>query len=375
MNSIQKIKNIGTQNPYYNLVENISDIQRIDSLNCNVKLTTANPYFPYTLIFPIYPESSEQKAMVGFNLISTTEQIVKILRNNTSSKLNTVTISNYIDANSMVNDFRNDKIDMFVASSDSIMQLIGKHDYSTKKYRDGETVFLFGNKNSIHFSKEEVRKAIAYSINREKLIKNVNPSFGEVIDIPYIYSPIQYKYDIYGADNVLLSNGWKKIGGVYTKNYDVENIQLEMNLILNEEDKIKVQIASNIKEMLEGMGIKLNVIPLNINDLNARLETGEYDLVLASVYVNESPDISQMYNYIDINEAVDNAIKNVNNSQVEDLCSNIQNLQNVISNQVACIGIMARNTNVVYQKYITGFEDTRYMNIFNEFKKIGKIAE
>ena len=37
---------------------------------------------------------------------------------------------------------------MFTASSDSIMQLIGKREYNVKKYRDGETVFLLGNKDS-----------------------------------------------------------------------------------------------------------------------------------------------------------------------------------------------------------------------------------
>lgn len=45
--------------------------------------------------------------------------------------------------------------------------------------------------------------------------------FSEVIDIPYIYSDIKYKYDLYAAENALLINGWKKTSGIYTKMMDM----------------------------------------------------------------------------------------------------------------------------------------------------------
>ena len=62
-------------------------------------------------------------------------------------------------------------------------------------------------------------------------------------------------------------------------------------------------------------------------------------------------------------------------SDLEQLDKNVQNLQFVLSEQVACIGIYARNINLVYQKYIYGFDNINYMTIFNNIDNIGKKIE
>ena len=117
---------------------------------------------------------------------------VSLVKNSSKSSLGVISLTNYENTDDMVDNFRNGNIDMFTASSDSIMQLIGKREYNVKKYRDGETVFLLGNKDSALYKKKEVRQAIAYAINRDEIVKNVDMKFSEVIDIPYIYSDIKY---------------------------------------------------------------------------------------------------------------------------------------------------------------------------------------
>ena len=96
---------------------------------------------------------------------------------------------------------------------------------------------------------------------------------------------------------------------------------------------------------------------------------------LASVYLNETPNISFLKNYLNINEETDQAFLQVENSNAEDLPQNIQNLEYVLSNEVACIGIYARNINLVYQKYISGFDNINYMKIFYNINNIGKLIE
>ena len=127
---------------------------------------------------------------------------VSLVKNSSKSSLGVISLTNYENTDDMVDNFRNGNIDMFTASSDSIMQLIGKREYNVKKYRDGETVFLLGNKDSALYKKKEVRQAIAYAINRDEIVKNVDMKFSEVIDIPYIYSDIKYKYDLYNQYQV-----------------------------------------------------------------------------------------------------------------------------------------------------------------------------
>lgn len=372
VDSINKIKEIGSDNIYYKQLSNIENINAESDYLIDVKLKNENPYFVYTLNFPIYDEGYLESVDSDYKISNTSENSVTFSSNLSNGMLKSINVTNYTDTDNMVSDFRNNIIDMFVASTDSVVQLIGKHDYSIKKYRDGETTFLLGNKNSATFSRKEVRQALLYAMNRDEIIKQVNSSFGETIDLPYIYSGIRYKYDIYGAENALLSNGWEKISGVYSKDIDGTNRSLEMNLLVNESDLNKVQIAEQINKMLESIGVKINIVKLNGEDMNTRIKNGDYDIVLASVYINEIPDISFIDSYLNINKSVNDAMDLVKNSSVDNISTNVQNLQNVLSSEIACIGIMARNEDIVYQKYILGFENTNYMKVFNDFKNIGK---
>ncbi len=373
IDTINKIKELGTQNSYYNSVENIEQVSSSESNKLNIKLREANPYFPYKLNFPLYIDNDKSKTKTEYEISDKSSTTFTMVKNKSESTLDSVKLTNYIDTDEMIKDFRDSKFDVFIASSDSLMQQIGKHEYSVKKYRDGQTIFLFGNKNSKLFSQKEVRQAIAYSLNRDEIVKKVNPSFSEVIDIPYIYSKVQYKYDIYGAQNALLSNGWKKSSDIYIKTIDNQSIKLELNILVNKNDSIKMQIAQIIKDMLEPKGIGVNIVSLNQNEVIDRVNSGEYDLVLADVYINDSPDINMLYNYLNINDNINSKIERIKSSNVIDLEKSIQDLQTTISNEIACIGIMAKNTNIVYQKNIVGFDNTNYMKLFNNFINIGKL--
>ena len=282
---------------------------------------------------------------------------VSLVKNSSKSSLGVISLTNYENTDDMVDNFRNGNIDMFTASSDSIMQLIGKREYNVKKYRDGETVFLLGNKDSALYKKKEVRQAIAYAINRDEIVKNVDMKFSEVIDIPYIYSDIKYKYDLYAAENALLINGWKKTSGIYTKNDGYEYQKLELNLLVNKDDTVKSKIADSIKEMVEKVGIRINVLKLSENEITEKVNAKDYDIVLSTVYINDSPNIEYLYDYINVNDITNSAIENVKNSDV------------------SCIGIMAKTTNVVYQKYIKGFDNISYMKVFDNIENIGRIKE
>ena len=304
-----------------------------------------------------------------------TDNSLTLKKNTSDSTLNKITFTGYEDSDYLIEDFKDGKLDMFTASSDSIMQLIGKYDYNVKRYRDGECIFLLGNKDSKLFSKKEVRQALLYSLNREEILKEVNNKFYELIDIPYIYSSVKYKYDIYGAQNALQAQGWVKSSGTYKKNVDGEELVLEVKLLVNEDNSLESKIADKIKESLEQNGIKVYVDKKKGEDFNTALNNKDYDVVLAYLYLNQNPDINFINEYLNINETVNSAINIVNSSNIVDLSKNISNLQNVLSTEVACIGLVARTTNVVYQKNINGFNDLGYMEVFNDFKNIGKIQD
>lgn len=216
--SFNKIKLNQKDSIYYSKISNIDKMIKEDDGVINVSLLRPDPFFVYSLVFPINDSSNKSTEYI-MNDVSLNS--VSLVKNSSKSSLGVISLTNYENTDDMVDNFRNGNIDMFTASSDSIMQLIGKREYNVKKYRDGETVFLLGNKDSALYKKKEVRQAIAYAINRDEIVKNVDMKFSEVIDIPYIYSDIKYKYDLYAAENALLINGWKKTSGIYTKMMDM----------------------------------------------------------------------------------------------------------------------------------------------------------
>lgn len=370
-NTVNEIKSSGDKNIYYECINNIWSIDEQGKNEFSITLKQDDPYFVYNLTFPIVNTGNNYP----YDIKNEGESSVLFTRKKSNSTLSTIQFTGYSDIDNLIEDFKNGKIDMFTASSDSIMQLIGKYEYNVKKYRDGQNIFLLGNKDSKVFSQKEVRQALLYSLNREEIVKKINSTFSEVIDIPYIYSSIRYKYDIVGAKNILIQYGWKNEKGMNKKTVGEEELTLELTLLVNEKDNTKVKIADMIKDMAENVGIRINIKKAKDAKLTELIKNKSYDIILADVYVNDKPDITYLEEYININDKVNSALNIVKQNSIEDLPKNIATLQDVISDEIACIGILARNTNVVYQKNINGFEDINYMKVFYNLENIGKIQE
>lgn len=373
--SIDSIMSFGESNMYYDRLSIIENVDKLSKYELKLTLKDDNPYFIYYLDFPLLDNENK---ITGEYIYNSDESGVTFTRANLrqDTTLESIRINNYNTVDEVVDEFVNGNIDLFFATSNNDMQLIGKKDYNVKKYKDGETLFLFGNKNSNVFSRKEIRTALMYSLNRDEIVKNSDNNFIEVIDLPFLYSTIKYKYDVVGAQNIMNSNGWNKNGyGIYEKYENGNYIGATLRLLVNEQDTNKVNIANNIKNMAQNVGINIEIETLSQENISQKVESGDYDIVLASVYLNETPDIDFLKNYLNINEETEQAFLQVENSNAEDLPQNIQNLEYVLSNEVACIGIYARNINLVYQKYISGFDNINYMKIFDNINNIGKLIE
>ena len=365
-----------TDSMYYERINNIMEISADgeDKYNIRVLLKEANPYFVYDLDFPLLDNESKIFGRFTYS-INNGDVIFSKNEKNERKNLNTITLKEYNTIDDCVDAFRKNEVDMFFASSNNEMQLIGKSDYNVKKYKDGETLFLLGNKESDIFSRKEIRTALMYSLNREEIVKSSDNNFIEIIDLPFLYSSIKYKYDVVGAQNLMNSYSWNRNAYGFYEKEDNGYKSATLRLLVNVEDQNKVNVANSIKTMAQNAGINIDVQALSQAEVQARVEAKDYDIVLATIYLNETPNIGFLRDYLDINETTSQAFKQVEESSVEDLSSNVQNLEYVLSDEVACIGIYARNINIVYQKYIYGFENLNYMSIFSNLDKIGKILD
>lgn len=371
--SIDRIKNEGENSLYYSRISNIQSIEDMEEKNTfRFILATADPYFVYKLDFPVFDD--EERINIGYTY-EPYETSVAFNRTKSNGYLNleSLTIMSYNSLDDIIRDFGEDRVDCFFATSNNDMQLIGKKEYNVKKYKDGETLFIFGNKDSKIFSQKEIRTALMYSLNREDLLKRADNNFIEIIDLPFLYSSIKYKYDIAGAKNVMNASGWwQNSNGIYETQKD-SYMSASMRLLVNAEDSEKMSFAQNVKDMAREVGIYIEIEALSKEEVIQKVQNRDFDLVLASIYINDIPDVEFLRDYIDINNNTTQAFEQVRDSSVEDITKNIQNLEYVLSDEVACIGLYARNINMVYQKYLY-FTDINYMNIFSNLSQIGKIA-
>lgn len=127
------------------------------------------------------------------------------------------------------------------------------------------------------FNNVKFRQAIAYAINRERMINNIYRGLGEPQNSPIsVQSPFYdpsikgYDYQPELAKKILLEEGFK-----YDDNgnlLDAENNPVRFSLITNAGNKIRESLGSQIKQDLSLIGITVDFTPIAFNVLVDKLD-------------------------------------------------------------------------------------------------------
>ena len=133
------------------------------------------------------------------------------------------------------------------------------------------------------------RKAIAHSIDRDSIIKNVYNGFGTYQFGPmnsscgFFYNDkiIKYSYDLSKAREFLSKSGfyWKD-----EKLYDRYGNRVEFTIITNSNNFERIQIGNIIQNDLEKIGMKVNLLPAEFNTLVNKLSiTKDWEAVIVGL--------------------------------------------------------------------------------------------
>ncbi len=126
------------------------------------------------------------------------------------------------------------------------------------------------------FSDINFRKAIAHSIDRNSIIKNVYNGFGTPQFGPmnpscgFFYNDkiIKYPYNLNKAKEFLSKSGFYWKNGVL---YDKYGNRVEFTIITNSNNFERIQIGNIIQNDLEKIGMKVNLLPIEFNTLVNKL--------------------------------------------------------------------------------------------------------
>jgi len=173
------------------------------------------------------------------------------------------------------------------------------NNYKIKKSLAKGFEFLGWNLRSPLLKHIQIRKALTYAVDRPTIVDGVLGDNARVDDRPVLFNSPQKKnglslpYDPKKAELLFTEQGWKQ---KFNKAYLTKNGKpFHIKVITNEENKIRREIAVNIKGYYRALHIKVSLEFLPWNELVGRLKSGDFDAVIISWQENSPLDELQMY--------------------------------------------------------------------------------
>ena len=181
-----------TQSIYsYNVVY-IESAEVIDSYTIKFNLYSTIPFFEYNLTFPILSQAyykDEDFINTGKNLTplasgmykieSNDENTIILKKNNNywninekNTKIETIMVNIYSSMGEAYNNFKLGNVDFLTTQNTNVEQYIGTIGYNKKEYIGREHDFIAINCNHELLNRPEIRKAIAYSIDKSGIISS-----------------------------------------------------------------------------------------------------------------------------------------------------------------------------------------------------------
>ena len=135
------------------------------------------------------------------------------------------------------------------------------------------------------FNTLEFRKAVAYAIDRERMRDTIYQGLGELQDSPldsqnpYFLSPKEglpaYNYDPEQAKELLKQGGFKYSSSGQLQ--DSEGNPVRFTLLVKSEEISRVRVASQIKDNLEKIGMKVDLQSISFNSVIQKLQRRDWE--------------------------------------------------------------------------------------------------
>lgn len=336
--TIDNLKNLPKDSIYKENVKNIENVEIIDENTIKIYLTMETSFFEYMMCFPILAEHSyengtlESKTAIPigtgkYKILTIETDKIEISKSNPDLDLNisSIDINIYNSFIKLYKDFLDGKIDLINTNNIDYEKYIGTMGYNKNIAVDRTYSFIAINTKKDILSYKEVRQAINYAINRQNIIYNVFNNKYNIANFPLDFGSFLYKeenaisdYDINKAKNILIENNWTYKNDIWKK--EKTNEKLELNLIVKAEELKKVLVAELIKEELEDIGIKINLIKVNKTEYESYIKNKSYDLILAEKDMAITPDLEYFLG--------DNNLSNYYNEKVKEILGEIITIEN-----------------------------------------------
>lgn len=315
--TINMIQKKGNQSIYSYNVEDIKKVEKIDEYTIKITTKEKVPYFEYNLIFPILSskyfssdnfeseEKNKNPAGTGMYYIAETNSDSIVLkrnldwseRNEIELKLDYIKLNLYENINQSLADFKNQNVDILTSSNLNIEDYLESTQYNKIELINRNYFYLTFNCNHEALKNVEVRQAISQSIDKEKINQEVYSGKYKVSNFPidfgsYLYEGVNKRQEnTIEAKKILEQANWNDSQGTWKKKVNSKYITLEFDLLVNQDEEKEVETAENIQRQLEEIGIKITINKVKEKEYKRYLETGKYEIAIASKTFSYSPSL------------------------------------------------------------------------------------
>lgn len=314
---------------YKSNFHNVAAFSAIGRNSFKIILKKSNSFTPELMTFPIIPkhiyegkdfgEDFKELIPVGTGpykiLDYDPEKSLRLVQNNrwinTLKKEETqrnfpyieqIDIKIYKDAREAINAFQTRDIDVIQLRDEEYNKYSGRADLVMRKYPGRDMDFIAFNVSSQILKDNSIRQAITLGIDKDKIANEIYSNQVTTANLPVIPGTWIYNrdetYHVFNpllARDILEQNGWVKNNNFYSKKINRTEVNLELELLVNQENSSRINVAHNIKSQLEDIGIKINVKTVKWDEEFDIINSRKFDMALLGGSVQSIPDISSLY--------------------------------------------------------------------------------
>lgn len=381
--TIDRLKEVSSI--YFYNVQYVTGVDIVDDYTVKINLDREIPFFEYQLTFPILSkdyyeaedfvntEKNSSPVGTGKYKIAEVQPSYLILEKNTGwwnkdTKLTIekITVNLYSSVGELYNSFKIGNIDLISTTNDNLQEYIGTIGYSSKELKGREHTFLALNMQNSFLARQEVRKAIAYSIDKENIVSSVFNSKCYTSSFPLDYGSwlsqgqeASSGYNLEQAKQVLVDAGWSYRSENWQKTENYKTQKLTLNFLVRASDSSKVAAAENIRQQLENQGIRINIVQASDEQYNNNINNRNYDIALCSMTLSPSPNLTTYFGEGNIanysNEEVTNIMNEVKNTTDENvLKEKYARLAEIYKSDIPYISLYNNRYIVAYNSGLVG---------------------
>ncbi len=298
---------------YAPLLYIISSVSAADSKTVEFTLSKSDPYFKNLLTFPIIKSGSDNvtdsdsvlQPPTGSGRYKVNDDKTGLVINNNyygaKSAIKKINLINAPDRESVAHYVEIGAADIYFnnVSSDEILRMSGKK----IDINSNNMIYIGINRNYGVLGENALRQALSSGIDRQKLCRDAffNNALPATGFFNPVWEPVKAVQNIQiTAKNEITIENLEKIGYNSLDN----SKKLQLTLLVNSENRMRVAAAYEIANQLKTYGIKITVIEKSYEQYSASISSGNFQLFLGETRLTDNMDISSMVTQTETSEEV-----------------------------------------------------------------------